>query len=466
MTAKLTPRERVINAFRHIETDRVPIDFGSTGNTSITAGAYENLKRFLGIDAPTKFIMKNLAVAQVDEAVLERFGADTRGIFLGGSDAGREIALGPGKYIDEWGVTYYKPDYSPFYDAVANPLAGELTSSMLRQYPWPDPHNKGRTRGVRERARYLREHTDYASVLHVLGGFITQSQYLRGLGQWLEDVAAEPELLGELLDRTLQFQLNLALDALAECDFDVDVVHFGDDLGMQNGLMFSPRAYREIIKPRQVKLFKAVKELTGAYILYHTCGSVYEIMDDLIEIGVDALNPVQTDAKNMEARRLKAEFGGRLTFWGAIDTHIAHRGGASSDAANAVNANACSDGSDTCSANAVNAKACSDDLGTRSANAVKANACSDGLDTYSANAVKANASSDDLGTRSANANVCSTCSSPGACSANSREITREVDRVIDIMSPGGGYVLSPIHNIQSNVSPEDICALFERAQNR
>jgi uroporphyrinogen decarboxylase len=298
---------------------------------------------------------------------------DTRGIFLSGSDTWKNIELSANTYIDEWGVTYHQPENSPFYDALKNPLAGELTSKTLREYPWPDPHNKGRVRNVRERARYLRGHTDYAVVFHAMGGFITQSQYLRGLEQWLEDMAAEPDLLGELLDCTLNYQLNLTMDCLAECDFDVDIVHFGDDLGMQNGLMFSPKTYREIIKPRQAKLFATVKKNTKAKVFFHSCGSNYDILDDLIEIGVDAFNPVQTNAKNMQADKLKREFGGRLCFWGAVDTHVP---------------------------------------------------------------------------------------SVGADPAGMEE---EVKKVIEVMAPGGGYVLSAIHNIQPDISAENILTLFDSA---
>ena len=366
MKSKCSPKERILNAFRHVESDRVPIDLGSTANTSITKDAYENVKRFLKIDLPAKLMSKNLSTAFVDDVVLEKFGVDTRGVFLSRSDEWHDIELAPDKYIDEWGVTYYKPDGSPFYDAVKNPLAGDITSKTLKEYPWPNPHNKGRIRYVRERARYLRENTDYATVLHVMGGFITQSQYLRGFQQWLEDMAAEPELLGEILDHTLQYQLDLAMSSLEECNFDVDVVHFGDDLGMQNSLMFSPQSYREIIKPRQARLFAAVKKHTKAMILFHTCGCNYDILDDLIEIGVDALNPVQTNAKNMQADKLKREFGDRLTFWGGIDTHAA-------------------------------------------------------------------------------------------------DMDEEVRRVIGVMAAGGGYVLNPIHNIQPDVSAENICRIFEIA---
>ena len=126
MKPKCTPKERIMNAFRHVESDRVPIDLGSTGNTSITKDAYESVKRLLKIDLPSKLMSKNLSTAFVDEVVLERFGVDTRGVFLSASDEWRDIELTPDKYIDEWGITYYKPPGFPFYDTVKHPLAGDI----------------------------------------------------------------------------------------------------------------------------------------------------------------------------------------------------------------------------------------------------------------------------------------------------------------------------------------------------
>ena len=146
MTHKCTPRERVLLALDHKEPDRIPTDFGSTGNTSITAEAYKNLKNYLNIDLPVKMMMKNLSVVHVDDVILERFEIDTRGVFITGSDGWRDITLSEDKYIDEWGVTYHKPKNAFFYEAVNNPLAGNITSKTLREYNWPDPHSKGRIR--------------------------------------------------------------------------------------------------------------------------------------------------------------------------------------------------------------------------------------------------------------------------------------------------------------------------------
>lgn len=373
MKAKNTPRERILNALHHLESDRVPIDFGSTFNTGITIDAYERLKKHLKIELPTKVISLPYSLAQVDEPVLERLNVDTRGVWTVGSDVWEDKHLSSNRFIDEWGVRYFKAPSSLYYDIEDGPFYNEFTMKNLKDYPWPDAHNKGRIRGIKERVKALRANTDYAIVLHVVGGFITQSQDMRGLEKWLADILLQPELLGELLDRTLKFQMDLTIDALEAADGDVDVIHFGDDLGMQNGLMFSPKTYRNVIKPRQAKLFGLAKKNSKAKILFHSCGSNYEIMEDLIEIGVDAFNPVQTNAKNMDAAKLKSEFGDRITFWGGIDTQSILSFGSVDD------------------------------------------------------------------------------------------VKVEVKRKIDLLSPSGGFVLNSVHNIQPDVPPENICAMFDTA---
>jgi uroporphyrinogen decarboxylase len=130
-----------------------------------------------------------------------------------------------------------------------------------------------------------------------------------------------------LLDLLTDNMLATAGDVLAEVGDLVDVVLVSDDLGMQDRTIVSPAMYRRLIKPRQARAFRVIHDHTPAALLYHTCGSIYAIIEDLIEIGVDALNPVQTNAANMEAVRLKTEFGDYISFWGRIDSsHILPRG--------------------------------------------------------------------------------------------------------------------------------------------
>ena len=283
--------------------------------------AYDNLKQYLGIRSETKMLNKFLQLAQMEEEILERLRVDTRGVFLGKPNDKKEKTYKDGSYEDEWGVIRKKPESSFYYDVVRSPLEDEISLKILDKYILPDPNDPGRVKGINERVKYLRENTDAAIVLHIQGGFITNSQYIRGFENWLLDSALEPEILGELLDRTLEYQMDLTKAALSAANGDVDIIHYGDDLGTQNGSMISPESYRKIIKPRQAKLFANAKNLTNAKLLYHSCGSIVDIIDDLIEIGVDALNPIQYNTKGMECEGLKKRFGKRIAFWGSVDTN-------------------------------------------------------------------------------------------------------------------------------------------------
>ena len=134
------------------------------------------------------------------------------------------------------------------------------------------------------------------------------------------DVSGDPKLLACLFDAVLEVSLAICRTLLREVGEEVDVLLASDDLGLQGGLMISPGAYRELIKPRHEKYFRLMHEMSPAKVLFHTCGSVVDIMDDLVEIGVDILNPVQVSAAGMEPPVLKEKWGDRLSFWGAIDT--------------------------------------------------------------------------------------------------------------------------------------------------
>ncbi|MEW6228752.1 MAG: uroporphyrinogen decarboxylase family protein, partial [Bacillota bacterium] len=161
----------------------------------------------------------------------------------------------------------------------------------------------------------------YAVVVNIRGGFIGQSQLMRGFEGWFTDIALDSGPICDLMDRILQYQTDLTCAMLERVGDKVDVVVYGDDIGTQNGPMVSPAMYRKHLKPRQAKLVQAIKGKTSAWIHYHTCGGVYPLIPDFIEIGVDVLNPIQVSARDMDPARLKREFGDKLSFWGGIDTH-------------------------------------------------------------------------------------------------------------------------------------------------
>ena len=200
----MTPRERVLKALNHEETDRVPIDFGSTNNTGITAPAYERLKDYLGVQRETHIFDRSQQLVYVDEEVLQHFSVDTRGLILKGPEKAPDEELPNNSFRDEWGIIRRQPKDSPYFDLVYSPFGEEMTSKLIDAYPWPDPKDPGRYRGLKEEAARWRG-AGYAVVLQFRGGFIGQSQLLRGFENWFADLLLQPELLGELLDRTLDF---------------------------------------------------------------------------------------------------------------------------------------------------------------------------------------------------------------------------------------------------------------------
>jgi len=317
----MTHRERLVKALSHEEPDRVPFDLGSSSNTGITVQAYERLKKFLGIDSPTRILDKPFQLADLsqDGELLEKLGIDTRGVFPRPPVGWEDRVYPDGSYEDEWGLRRRMPEGGFYYDIVCGPFWKELTYQALDKFPFPDGKDPSRVRGVKE--EILNYHVqNYGVVVNVRGGFITQSQLMRGFEGWLTDIILNPEPLCDLMDRALQYQIDLAHSLLRGAGDKVDVVVYGDDVGTQQGLMVSPQIYRKYLKPRQHKLFRAIREETNARIHYHTCGSIYPLVPDFIEIGVDILNPVQVSAKDMDPARLKREFGDKLSFWGGVDT--------------------------------------------------------------------------------------------------------------------------------------------------
>ena len=321
---EMTHRERVLAALSHQQPDRVPIDLGATRDSSIVVEGYERLKQHFAVRHEDTLLSRMMRVVDVDERIMRALDIDARGVFPGGQP---DEIIGERSYRDEWGVERVNPPGSHYYDQISFPLAGEITLRDIVEYPWPDPHHPARTQGLSERIQEIRQTTDCATVLNLPSAFVHTSQYLRGFSDWFIDIAADKKLIGALFDATLDISLAMCQVILEQVGDQVDVVLASDDLGLQRSLMMSPDAYREMIKPRHCRYFQLLHDLSSARVLFHTCGSVVDIVEDLIEIGVDVLNPVQVTAKGMEPATLKREYGDRLAFWGAIDTqHVLPHG--------------------------------------------------------------------------------------------------------------------------------------------
>jgi uroporphyrinogen decarboxylase len=317
----MTHRERVLAALNHQEPDRVPIDLSSTRCTSIHLNGYQRLKHHFGIQAKDIITDRMMQCVLVDDRILDRLDVDTRGIMPGPPEKAPDVELDEITYRDEWGVTRSKPPGTYWYDLRESPLAGEITVQDIVRHPWPDPEDPGRLKGVRERALELKKNGDWALVLNLSIGTVHISQYLRGFTDWYMDMAADQALIGALMDAITDVTTTMARRLMLEVGDLVDIVFTGDDLGTQNGPQVSPETYRKVIKPRHGRFFRQAQEICPhAKILLHTCGSVYLLLDDLIAIGVQALNPIQVRARDMDPVQLKREYGEKLCFWGAVDS--------------------------------------------------------------------------------------------------------------------------------------------------
>jgi uroporphyrinogen decarboxylase len=396
----MTGRERILAALKHQEPDRVPVDFGGTESSGITAVAYNRLKRRLGLPLGARVVDPYQHVVLVEEEVKRRFSAAAEmlipepkrwrsaslpdGTPCGLPEGWRTVVRPDGteEALDSAGRTIARRSASGHhFDAVSPPLAAVERPSQLRRfrdvisaYDWPAYADEG-IESLAARAGRLRQATKRALVFNFLVHILAAGQMLRGYEAFMADLVLNPGLAEALLTALVDAYCERADRVLAALGDSIDVLLVNDDLGTQSGPMLSPDLYRKLIKPHQRRLFAHLKSRTEAALLLHSCGSVRYAIPDLIEIGVDALNPVQVSAAGMDSAELKREFGRDLTFWGGgCDTqHVLSRGTVA-------------------------------------------------------------------------------------------EVREEVKRRIGDLAPGGGFVFCQVHNIQPEVPPENVMAMLDAAQ--
>jgi uroporphyrinogen decarboxylase len=320
----MTSRERVRLALNHEQPDRVPLDFGGIV-TSFTYGAYRRLVEHLRIPNPQAKIGGFKVMVDTDEEILRLLEADFRNIYFSpAGDKWKTTVLPDGTMIDYWGIQYC--DVGDYYEMKKFPLKN-ATLQDLERFPWPDFSDKDAYRGLRERAEYLHNHTPFALVGTAAVNILERAQWLRGIEEFLVDLAINQEFAVALMDKMMELLKQFLDHYLAEIGDYIDVMCLGDDLASQNQLMMSPELYRKLIKPRHAEAYSYIKKKTKAKIFHHTCGAVAPLIGDFIEIGLDILNPIQPRARGMEKEKLKSQFGTNLCFWGGIDIqHTLPRG--------------------------------------------------------------------------------------------------------------------------------------------
>jgi len=261
-------------------------------------------------------------MARPTEAVLRALGIDFRGVQLAEPDhAGREW-VDHDNYVDEWGVIWTR-SMGSYFIAKKGPFEGEEPSFQdLEKHKWPVPDDPGRVRGLRAKVLELRAETDSAIVLNLPFCILREHQRIRGFADAMIDLMLNPGLSHTIMEKALEVSAGIAVTALREVGDIVDVVCIPEDMGSQQQLFMRPDMYREMIKPYHRRMIEAVKSKTRAKVALHSDGAISDILGDYIDIGIEALNPVQVSAAGMgDTKKLKREFGRHLTFWGAIDTH-------------------------------------------------------------------------------------------------------------------------------------------------
>jgi uroporphyrinogen decarboxylase len=320
-------RARVLTALAHREPDRIPFDLGGSRVTGLHVRAYPALREVLGLP-PVEVRVGDLTqqLADVDRDVMDALGCDVRLVGPGSPSGYRRVMADDGEYVtfrDEWGVGRRMPsDGGLYFDSYRAPLAGDPDDAAIDAFAWPDPLDAGRYAGMADRARRIVAEEGRAIHVGSICGGLTEGLFkLRGFEDGYMDLAAEPARARRVMERILEVKLAYWAKALDELGDLPDVVGEADDLGGQDRTLFSPATYRSLVKPLQRELFAFLRARTQARIFFHSCGAIRELIPDLIEIGVDIINPVQVSAAGMDGAELKREFGRDLVFWGGgVDT--------------------------------------------------------------------------------------------------------------------------------------------------
>ncbi len=350
----MNSRERIIATIEHREPDRVPLDFGATPSSGFSAIAYTNLYKYLGITGQTKVYDVVQQLAEPEEWCLDGFGIDVidiaRAIHTKETDwKASRLPDGNASYVPSWfnpvraengeyqvfdnegdmvarmpeGATFYDQTYFPYIDDYPDNYADlsramqKVLWSYLAQSPWQDAGRPNFWEDLRATCIELRSTTDRALFMGIGCNLFEWGTFLRRIDNFLMDIISEPEEVEALLDALLSIHLQTLKKACTYLGDIIDIFRFGDDLGMSTGPFMSPDTYRNLFKPRHKQLVTYLKEHSTAKAFLHSCGSIYKLLPDLIDVGYDIINPIQTNCTDMEPRTLKKEFGSSITFWGA-----------------------------------------------------------------------------------------------------------------------------------------------------
>ena len=403
-------RQRVLDALEHRKPDRVPVDFGGHRSSAINGMAYARLKKALGIDTGHVYMydmVQQLAIVEPD--VLDALGVDTielgRAFMIDASqwkdwelpdgtpckipgfinlekegghwymlaDDGRRLGL------QKEGSVFFEQTWFPLMERGIegddfSDIEVHLSDTMWTGVPAVGGHIPLNEEGMAELAKgakALRESTDRAIIGLFGGNMFEVPQWLYRMDNYFMYMALYPDDIVRLSEKLCDIYIKNLEKWLGAVGEYIDVILLGDDLGGKNGPLLSTDMYRLYYKPYHKNLAHRAKELADVKVMIHTCGGMEPLIEDLIEAGIDAINPVQISCRGMDPKELKAKYGDRMCFWGG------------------------------------------------------------GCDTGEV-----------------------------LPKATPEEVEEHVKELVKVLGPGGGFVFQQVHNIMSEVPPENIIAMF------
>lgn len=315
-------RENFNKIIHHEQPENLIVDFGGNPLSSMEGRSMYILLEYLGYEIPQDVeVLRFGKVPRMDERILNYFDIDTRSvgeIFQPKDSLYNRIS--DNEYIDEWGI---KRIYTGMYwDIAEHPLKGASVKE-LENYKWPDPYSIDMTLvgNYARQAKKLFEETDYVICAeHPVYGIFELGCWMCGFDDFLLKMALDEEFVHKFFERVLEYQKKIIEIYYGALGKYIHYTSSGDDFATQSSLFISPGMFRKLIKPYFAERIRYMKKYTNAAFLHHSCGSVFQIIPDLIDSGVEILNPIQPKAKNMQPGNLKSTYGDRIVFHGGIDT--------------------------------------------------------------------------------------------------------------------------------------------------
>lgn len=318
----MNSRERVRNAIEFKEIDRIPLDM------CFTIGAYNNMVKYFDGKFPEATACNIWQLTFPPKEFLQHINVDCIYLSIGKPSTQPDYVWGCDEYTTEFGLTMKKsvtPDGYMDYEPYNAPFA-DFTVEDLEEFPWPDPTDEAMYAHLEAQAKDWYETTDLAIVGYFGASIFSHACMLRGMEQWLVDMLIDREFADVLLEKLTTYYTQVYCTALERCGKYLEFIRTdNDDYGTQNGLMISRDTYREVMKPHMVGFYSAIKKKflevnPHGKLMKHSCGDVFDLVDEFIDLGIDMLDPVQPMTAGMKAEKLIPAYGGKIAFHGAIDT--------------------------------------------------------------------------------------------------------------------------------------------------